>query len=182
MRPEHRHVFAKFIRIYAPGALCLLALVASCDLRQGAFDLDSDKWTFRNHTNARVHITPLYTGKDNADHVVPRFGWDQTRFGIAPNAELTINLSTGDFPFDRVLVESPGRDAWTIPVQASPVDIVSAGSPSRPADRDAKLEPTLRRLKLYVGTAAVPLLWTLPILIGAELVRRRREHRLVKTT
>lgn len=179
MRHQHRHRPARFVWVYAPGALCLIALLASCDLHRGFLDIDSDDWTFRNRTDRHVDITPLYTGKDRVDHVVPRAGWEQTQFRIAPHSERTINLKTGDFPFDRILVETTLDAAWTIPVKPSPVDIVATGSPATPAQHSAKLERAAHRLKLYLVAAAIPLLWTLPILLIAELVaRRRREPRL----
>jgi hypothetical protein len=178
-RPEQRRLLVRFVRVYAPGALCLLVLLASFDLHEGGFDLDSSDWTFRNRTNLEVEITPLYSGKDGIEHVVPRAGWEQTQFKIASNSERTIRLKTGDFPFERILVETQRKNAWTIPVQTAPVDIVATGVAPTPKERAAQLEPTLRRLKLYSATATIPLLWTVPVLVFADFRRRRRESRFV---
>lgn len=155
----------------------MLALLASCDLREG-FCLDYDNWNFNNHTDQHVQITPLYAGKGGVARVVPRHGWQQTEFDLEPGATLTINLETGDFPFDRLLVES-ARRSWTIPVQTTPVDIVATGSPSTPEQHSAKLQPSIRRAKAYLVAAAIPLLWTVPFLLVAELFARRRRAQQV---
>ena len=114
---------------------------------------------------------------------MPRAGWEQTQFRIAPHATRIINLETGDFQFDRILVEATQAPAWTIPVQPTPVDIVASGAPATPAQHAAKRERAGQRLKLYLVTAVVTLLWTLPILLITELIGRlRRKSRVGSVT
>jgi hypothetical protein len=162
-----------FVWTYLPSATICLAVVSACSMRE-TLCLDYDFWTFHNATPAVVRVTPLYSGSDGSEHVVPRDGWQQTEFQLAPDEERDINLETGDFPFDRVLVESEKMPAWILPVEGDNIAIRDVGPRATPAQLAAKIEPSLRRFKLYVATVAFPLLWTLPVLLLVWWVNRSR--------
>jgi hypothetical protein len=154
-----------FFWSYVPSAAVCLAFISSCSMRE-TLCLDYDYWDFRTATSGVVIVTPLSSGRDGAEHVVPRHGWQQTEFELAPAEQRAINLETGDFPFDRVLVESPTRPPWTVPVDSSSSIVIREGGPrATSAQLAAKTEPSRRRFKLYLTTALLPLIWTLPILL-----------------
>jgi len=149
------------MRLYVVSAVLLTGALSACTLSD-AVGLDTYAWDFHNREREDVRVTPLYRAPDGAARVVPRFGWRQTEFGLPANGSMTITLETGDFPFDLVLVETSGEDAWLLPVSSSPVEIRRSAHRATPEQLAAKWGPSFRRLRLYLAVLLIPLVWVVP--------------------
>lgn len=187
-RPSRVDVFLRHnARVLLKGFLtsslvvvALLALPSGCFYVSDFGCMDGYGWRAVNQSNEDMWITPYWLRPDGTPRSLVVHGVQRGRFYIGAGSSREIDLETGDFSLDGILVEYRGSGARMVPVEMAdsptPYELLLSGAEHYPI-----AAPSIGRLDDYVVLygrtlliwLAVVLTLAAPVGIGSAVLRWR---------